>query len=88
MYKAKKVVTFLTFGSILAVSLVAAVVLAGSTKSFFPVHGDDSPYQLTLNSNNRIYTSNSPSESTISSAVNTSLNNPITISGHNIKSYS
>lgn len=87
MYKAKKVVAFLTFGSILTVSLIAAVVLAGTTKNIYPVHGDDSPYQLSLNTNNKIYNGTNPSESTISSTVNTSLNNPITISGHNIKSY-
>ena len=87
MYKTKKIVSSLIFGSVLTSSLVAGVVLASSSKNIFAVHGDNSPYQLTLNSNNRLYTSSNPSESTISSTVNTSLNNPISISGYNIKSY-
>ena len=87
MFKTKKIASSLIFGSVLTSSLVAGVVLASSIKDIYAAHGDNSPYQLTLNNNNRIYNGANPNESTISSTVNTSLSNPITISGSNIKSY-
>lgn len=83
--KEKRIPQAIAFGAILTAALAVSTVLTISARKLYTVNGDNSPYQLTLNNNNRIYNQSSFSgTSPVSGTVYTGLNNPIAISGFNI----
>ena len=83
--KEKKIPQAIAFGAILTAALAVSTVLTISARKLYTVNGDDSPYQLTLNNNNKIYNQSSFSGSSeISGTVYTGLNNPIELSAFNI----
>ena len=87
--KEKKIPQAIAFGAILTAALAVSTVLTISARKLYTVSGDNSPYTLTLNSNNRIYNQSSFSgTSPVTGTVYTGLNNPIQISGFNIVSNS
>ena len=83
--KEKKIPQAIAFGAILTAALAVSTVLTISARKLYTVNGDDSPYQLTLNNNNKIYNQSSFfGSSEISGTVYTGLNNPIELSAFNI----
>ena len=87
--KKRRIPQAITFGAVLTGAIAVSTILTISARKFVTLQGDNSPYELVLNSNNSIYNSNSFSgASPVTGTVYTGLNNPLSISGYNIISYS
>ena len=86
--KKRRILQTLVFGTVITGALSISIFHSVIRKSFIQTFGDESPYQLSLNSSNRITNSNTFSGSNpISGTVYTTLENPIEISGYNIVKY-
>ena len=86
--KEKKIPQAIAFGIVLTGAIAAGTVFSIVKRKLYSAFGDTTPYQLTLNSSNRIYNGSSFSGSSpVTGTVYTTLNNSINLSGYNITAY-
>ena len=84
----RKIIPALLFGISIVGALAVSTIITVGQRRIFSAKGDgDNRYTLSLNSSNRIYSGNGSSGS-VSGTVYTTLNNPVSLTGYNISTYS